>query len=456
MLLALLAYTPDDGKLGYTPYYYKMDVPVRVRNSISYGRAWQLLRSRGEGSNASGACDPPQLSSSCNCSTTAALPPNPGLRDTDDTSAMPRCVPSPLCSAAAPASVPAAPAAAILLNLDVQSQNMRFPVGTCAACLRRGYGKAVREVIRLLLSLTVVNTTLPVHILASGERWQQVEARLLASFPFASVVGGTVPPVVVPTWASKWARGSFSKLRALALTQYTRLVVLDNDDVVLRNIDHLASRDMPVPAFVFGWKCYPRRELRASTIIVAPSLADWQRARELLSSESTAVYDDLGEQSVWRRLYRSVYELPAGYAALRTADLPAAEWSKVRRGESREEWRREERGEETPSGTRSPLLVEGEYRPRRALDPRRVAGRLACCRDGRDCPRDRQGRDAPLQRALCRALCRPAQPQAKEGGRAPQDTRPTARQAPESKRRAIANRRIKRLACVRAVWGVGG
>jgi len=330
MLLALLAYTPDDGKLGYTPYYYKMDVPVRVRNSISYGRAWQLLRSRGEGSNASGACDPPQLSSSCNCSTTAALPPNPGLRDTDDTSAMPRCVPSPLCrSGAAPASVPAAPAAAILLNLDVQSQNMRFPVGTCAACLRRGYGKAVREVIRLLLSLTVVNTTLPVHILASGERWQQVEARLLASFPFASVVGGTVPPVVVPTWASKWARGSFSKLRALALTQYTRLVVLDNDDVVLRNIDHLASRDMPAPAFVFGWKCYPRRELRASTIVVAPSLADWQRARELLSSESTAVYDDLGEQSVWRRLYRSVYELPAGYAALRTADLPAAEWSKV-------------------------------------------------------------------------------------------------------------------------------
>jgi len=44
MLLALLpsAYVPDDGTQGYTPYYYKMDVPVRVRNSISYGRAWQV------------------------------------------------------------------------------------------------------------------------------------------------------------------------------------------------------------------------------------------------------------------------------------------------------------------------------------------------------------------------------------------------------------------------------
>ena len=49
---AAATYMPDDGTQGYTPYFYKMDVPVRVRNSISYGRAWQLLRSRGAGSNA--------------------------------------------------------------------------------------------------------------------------------------------------------------------------------------------------------------------------------------------------------------------------------------------------------------------------------------------------------------------------------------------------------------------
>ena len=63
MRLAALAYTPDDGTQGYTPYFYKMDVPVRVTNSISYGRAWQMLRSRGAGSNATGPCDPPQLAS---------------------------------------------------------------------------------------------------------------------------------------------------------------------------------------------------------------------------------------------------------------------------------------------------------------------------------------------------------------------------------------------------------
>ena len=68
LLLAPSAYVPDDGTQGYTPYFYKMDVPVRVRQSISYGRAWQLLRSRGAGSNYTGPCDPPQRASSCNCS----------------------------------------------------------------------------------------------------------------------------------------------------------------------------------------------------------------------------------------------------------------------------------------------------------------------------------------------------------------------------------------------------
>ena len=98
---------------------------------------------------------------------------------------------------------------------------------------------------------------------------------------------------------------------------------------MLRNLDHLASAAVATPAMVFGWKCFPRRELRASTMVLTPSAADWERASDLLRQPSTAVYDDLGEQSVWRRLWPRVHELPAGYAAMRTADLPAAEWEKV-------------------------------------------------------------------------------------------------------------------------------
>ena len=318
-LAAALAYMPDDGTQGYTPYFYKMDVPVRVRNTISYGRAWQMLRSRGANSTAEGPCDPPQRYHSCNCSRS---PPNPGLADDYDISAMPRCEPSSLCGVKAVAS-PVQADAVILLFMDMQRVNMRFPIGTCTACLRRGYGKAVRELLRILIALRSINTTLPIRILASGERYPEVEASIAARFSVEYVDTSALPPVPsVPLWASKWARGSFAKLRALALSQvsmhtnlvtlpcaalcsltnlealssdgmlrlaqYRKLIVLDNDDVPLRNIDHLA--DAPSPAFVFGWKCFPRRELRASTMILTPTPGDWQRAPQLLQSEATGVH----------------------------------------------------------------------------------------------------------------------------------------------------------------------
>ena len=97
----------------------------------------------------------------------------------------------------------------------------------------------------------------------------------------------------------------------------------------MRNIDHLPTAIGAAPAFVFGWKCFPRRELRAALAVVDPKRADWLRATRLLDEPDGGVYDDLGEQSVWRRLYPLVHELPAGYCALRAADLPAEEWGRV-------------------------------------------------------------------------------------------------------------------------------
>ena len=331
MLVATLAvaYTPDDGTQGYTPYFYKMDVPVRVRSSISYGRAWQMLRSRGAGSNATGPCDPPQSASSCNCSTTVVWPRNPGVSDDDDTAAMPHCVPSPLCGRDDATSLQRdSPPSGVglVLVLDMTKANLRFPLG---GNLARGYGKMVREIIRCALSLQAVQTQLPLYLLASGTRYAAVEELLSSRYHLRVLsaqleLGGDVK---VPSWASKWARGSFAKLRALSLTRFERLVVLDADSVVLRNIDHLAR--MPAPAFVFAWKCYPRRELRASTMVLQPSDADYTRALALVDSTATGVYDDLGEQSVWRRLYTRAHELPAGYATMRTADLSAESWRRV-------------------------------------------------------------------------------------------------------------------------------
>ena len=353
------AYKPDDGTDGYTPYFYQMDVPVLVTNTISYGRAWQLLRSRGSGSKATGPCDPPQLASSCNCSAAAgSWPPNVGVRDDHDVAAMPRCVPSAHCDAKDEASPLAPPQrVAILLVLDMQRHNMRFPFGYCDACLRRAYGNYVRLTVRFLISLRRTNSSLPVHVLASGERSAGAEAKLAELFG-VKFLAAPAPSVPVPEWASKWARGSFARLRALWLTQYTRLLLVDTDAVVLRPIDHLAR--VPAPAvsgggasqpaplvapdprtkaptprrahvrvpvcsqFVFAWKCFPRRELRASTMVLAPDRATFDRALRLAANASTAVYDDLAPATLLPALppcHRRARRPRPGYPATLPTDL---------------------------------------------------------------------------------------------------------------------------------------
>ena len=365
---------PEDGTQGYSPYFYKMDEPVRVRRTTSYGRGWQLLRSRGAGNEDDGPCDPPQRADTCSCSEEGSSVRSGGSTggSTGGTDGpMPRCVASAACGgggggggsgsgtggrsgAGAGTGVGAGAAqagggTALVLVLDANKRELRFSFG---GSLAKGYAFQLRYVVRLALSLRRVNNSLPVRLLASGERNLAAEAALQPLGVLALPPDAAPPPRAAPAWASKWALGSFGKLRALALTRFDRLVLLDNDALVLRNIDHLpalalptlgpapppaaaaaaaaaAAEAVPQAAMVFGYKCYPRRELRGATIVLRPSAAAWARAQVLMDDGATGVYDDLGEGSVWRRLYPAVTELPVGYSSLRTSDLTAHEWAEV-------------------------------------------------------------------------------------------------------------------------------
>lgn len=310
-------------KQGYTPYGYGMDTPVLVRASTSYGRGWQLLRSRGEKSTQTGPCDLPQKANSCSqCD---------GATGADDV--LPKCLESPACgedsSVPAPYAAAAAGKASILFVLHANASHLRFFYGRN---VQKAYHSQLGLLVRAVHSLRAANTTLPIHVLTSGHRSAAAEARL-TQLGVRILAPEVAPPVVLPKWASKWAYASFAKLRALALTQFETVILLDTDTVVLRNIDHLAGlpRRGSTPAFVMGFKCSPRRELRAAVGILSPSLELWSKARALMLEPTTAIYDDLGEQSVWRHLYKEsgVHELPIGYAALRASDLSAEEWRKV-------------------------------------------------------------------------------------------------------------------------------
>ena len=247
---------------------------------------------------------------------------------------MPGCLPTPACmdSFVVPPPSPPPPRTAILFVLDANASNLRFFYGRA---VRKAYASQLGLLVRAVHSLRRVNTTLPIRLLVSGDRVPSVEERLTQLG--VGIIGDRpshgVPSTIVPSWGSKWARASFAKLRALALyvdphfplrEGFDKVIVLDTDTIVLRNIDHLAN--FPAPAFVAQYKCYPRAELRGALMAVQPSEAMWTRARELMTRGSTAVYDDLGEGSVWRHMYPTVNELPIGYAALRSSNLSATDW----------------------------------------------------------------------------------------------------------------------------------
>ena len=88
-----------------------------------------------------------------------------------------------------------------------------------------------------------------------------------------------------PRWGHPWHGGSFAKLFALALANFSKVLVLDSDCVVLRNIDHMAV--FPAPSFRFqtvrvGNEC--QWELQSGVMVLEPDALEYERAIRLTTS----------------------------------------------------------------------------------------------------------------------------------------------------------------------------
>ena len=100
-------------------------------------------------------------------------------------------------------------------------------------------------------------------------------------------------------------RGTFNKFSALALTQYRRVILLDSDCVVVRNIDHLSGAPPPLAAyfhFDLGSTCPQARAgscargvLNSGVLALQPDTARLESAQRLFASNATV---DPGE-GVW-------------------------------------------------------------------------------------------------------------------------------------------------------------
>ncbi len=64
---------------------------------------------------------------------------------------------------------------------------------------------------------------------------------------------------------------TFFKLRALSLVQFEKIILIDSDMLVLKNIDHLFECD-PLSAVVAGEICYPEyKDLNSGLVVIQPS-----------------------------------------------------------------------------------------------------------------------------------------------------------------------------------------
>lgn len=203
----------------------------------------------------------------------------------------------------------------------------------------KSYVNTMRLTLRLALSLRRVGTTLPITLWATGERHALFEERLLELG--VTIFNGTGREYAVrrPAWANHHHYGSFQHLKVLALTRWHRLIMLDPDALVLRNIDHLAHA--PAPAVVFRFKCFPVWEINGGVMVLAPSASSharmqtsmncssWSRHKGDCAGRLWGISNDPSDQSVWRHFWPAVHELPVRFNAFKNANLSAAGWRRV-------------------------------------------------------------------------------------------------------------------------------
>ena len=208
----------------------------------------------------------------------------------------------------------------------------------------------LREIHRLewlLKSARDVKTRIPVHVVVAGDRNASAEA-------FLQSLGAQIiesPHVRPPRWASWFHKHSFGRIAALALTQFRKVIVLDNDMTLLANIDDLAAAETPAMVFHTA-TVLPRKERCAPTgglFVLTPSRREYDRALHHLyalnpakdakgralapalanKGKSYRCYDG-SDQEFWRSWYRPLYELPLRYHAHTGLVMNTSEWRQIR------------------------------------------------------------------------------------------------------------------------------
>ena len=179
-----------------------------------------------------------------------------------------------------------------------------------------------RRVVELAANLRAVSSSMPLHCLLSGRNQSAVNSTLMRLQRNLRLHASWNEPTV-PAWASVMHQASFAKLSIINASYHLgmRLIYLDTDMLVLRNLDHLGS-SLPPHALAFTFRADhelvnsglmsvhigSRRRLEAAWSLIRSALSrrPWQ-----------ACSGDGSDQQVWihflGRTTEQVLELPMSY-----------------------------------------------------------------------------------------------------------------------------------------------
>ena len=257
-------------------------------------------------------------------------------------------------SRAAATSASALPRVTLLTFLTFRAAYVR---NVFAKKPQRAYIREVRRIAHLASSVRRVGSRLPFHCVVAGDR-NQTQERYLESVGVRIVSGRYLQPYLIeaatlcdrgcnpmsqrlhpyrtsflepPRWASKWHKQSFNKLGALAMTQFDKVIVLDNDVVLAKSLDELAYAETPSAVFHTAIPRLDRCTITTGLMVLTPDLGQYRRALTHLyeTMNYSASRADGGDQEFWHSFLPSIYELPIRYHTHVRLSMSTGDWLRV-------------------------------------------------------------------------------------------------------------------------------
>ena len=249
-------------------------------------------------------CHAPLIASRCPCSTFGCW--NSSTWNNNS------CRPTPWCDAAAHGETRRELAAvdrpAIVTMLMRPPDGVNGRATRCHdLCLELQFSM----LLRLLRSIRSVGSQLPVytvrdaHPRAVEPAWEE-QLRYLGARPLHLPCHYTVP-----SWASAYHATHFATIALLCLTQFSKVLYMDNDMFLLENVDHLVRYDTPAPAFVYSPNA---KGINGGLMVLQPNRTLFEHAVRLLAIRRPK-YGNGGNQEFWPLLFPTFFELPVKYNA---------------------------------------------------------------------------------------------------------------------------------------------